>query len=224
MLKKPISATLIALVVAIGIPASAFADDMDSAKVVGGVVESVTSEVNSGVISENVGDPIEKQDSVMQNQEAVNDQSGNLLDEEEPVVEEPVVTEPAIVVEEPAIEEPQVEEPAINEPAVEPVPEVIPPVEEPIVTVPAIVVEEVVTQPAIVVEPVLTNVTITQRLNIQDEFLEYTVVVEGLEVGAEFDITPYIVKDESVEFIGKPEIIILEEENNILLEYNFILK
>lgn len=240
MLKKPISATLIALVVAIGIPASAFADDMDSAKVVGGVVESVTSVVNSGVISENTGNPIEQPDSVTQDQGAVNNESGSLPDGKEPVAEEPT------------IEEPKVEEPISNEPAVEPVPEVIPPTEEPVATEPAIVVTEpavnppveepVVTEPAIVVtEPAIVvtepAITVTEPAIVVPEASTLVIhhlfesgdivcedyeTVEGLTAGETVRLGDYNYEDEYTftECLNEDETAkLVAGENRVTLKY-----
>lgn len=209
MLRKKISAVLIAFVVAVGIPASAFADDMASAKVVGGVAESVTSEVNSGVMSEIIS-TTENQDSAEQNKDTVKNESGNLPDAEEPVLEEPNV------------EAPKAEAPAIEETAVEPVPEVIPPVEEPMVTEPAIVVEEPVATDAAIVIPEESTLVILHQFETGDIVCQDYETITGLEVGQTIRIGDYNYEDEYefVECLNEDETAkLVAGENQITLKY-----
>lgn len=83
-----------------------------------------------------------------------------------------------------------------------------------------------VTDAAIVVEPVKATVTIVQRLNLGEgydqSYSEYTQEVNDQVAGTEFDITPYIVTDEQVKFVGNSDPILLKEENTIILEYNLV--
>lgn len=212
MRRKRMGAALVALVVAVGIPSSAFAADIADNAVSTGAVESVTT--NNEIIS-----TVQTNEIAEQNKDTVKDESGNLPEADkdvvekpaleqppalepkaegpvaqEPVSEKPTAEEPVVVVEEPVTTEPAVvvEEPVTTEPAVV--------VEEPVATEPAIVVEEpVVTQPAIVVtEPAIVVEPATLTINYYGEYggksETVTEKVEGYKVGDTVDLTAFINK------------------------------
>lgn len=210
MRKKRISTVFIALVVAVGIPASAFAADMDVAKGTIGEGTVVTTQVNGQAISstgsnesvkpdtttrEQSGSSenesaIETGNSAEQNKDGAEGESGNLPVAEEPVVEEPAVQEPEVeepAIEEPKAEEPKAEEPKVEEPAVEEPTATDPAiVVEPVVTEPAIVIEEpVVTEPAIVVEPVITDaaIVVTEPAIIVEPVAATLTIVQRMNIG-----------------------------------------
>jgi len=235
-------AALVALVVAVGIPSSAFAADIADNAVATGAVESVTT--NNEIIS-----TVQSNENAEQNKVTVKDESGNLPETdkdvvekpalepkaegpvaqepvpekptaEEPVVvvEGPVVTEPAVVVEEPVTTEPAVvvEEPVATEPAVV--------VEEPVATEPAIVVEEaVVTEPAIVVEP--ATLTVTHILKLDDGQLEHTDIINGIAMGSDYDISALVNETEEVKCISDIRTVKVDDLNKtVVLEYQIVKK
>ena len=200
MRRKRMGAALVALVVAVGIPSSAFAADIADNAVSTGAVESVTT--NNEIIS-----TVQTNEIAEQNKDTVKEESGNLSEADKdvveklaleqpptlepkaegPVAQEPVpekstAEEPVVVVEEPVITEPTVvvEEPVTTEPAVV--------VEEPVVTEPAIV----VTEPAIVVEPATLTINYYGEYGGKSETV--TEKVEGYKVGDTVDLTTFINK------------------------------
>nr|WP_315023105.1 hypothetical protein [uncultured Aminipila sp.] len=231
MRKKRIGAALVALVVAVGIPSSAFAANIADNEVAAGVVESVTT--NNEMIS-----TTQSNESTEQNKDTVKDESGNLPEAEVPVIEKPAAEQPTVeepkveapVVQEPVAEKPAVEEPVVTEPAIEaeePVatePAIV--VEEPVVTEPAIVTEElVVTEPAIVVEPAPAKLTVTHILKLDTGDVRHTETIEGIQLGSNYDISALINETEEIKCVSDVRNVQMDElEKVVVLEYQIVKK
>ncbi len=226
MRRKRMGAALVALVVAVGIPSSAFAADIADNAVATGAVESVTT--NNEIIS-----TVQSNENVEQNKDTVKDESGNLPETDKDVVEKPALEQPPALepkAEGPVAQEPVPEKPTAEEPVVvveEPVvtePAVV--VEEPVATEPAIVVEEpVVTEPAIVVEPATLTINYYGEYGGKSETV--TEKVEGYKVGDTVDLTAFInkmVTEYELLYTGEiKEVIIDKTDMNVTLSFTYDL-
>ena len=216
MLRKRFSTALLALLVAAAIPGSAFAEEVENEATI--QINAPITQSEPAIGGEEGQTPEAPADELAPVEElapATEVQAPPA--EEQPAAEVPPTEEaPAAPIIEPEVIAPIEEAPAA--PIVEQ--EEVAPIEEAVVTEAAIVVPEVVTEPAIVVEPVAATLTITHRLIVGEKHSDITQTVEGLTVGQDIDLTPYLTAEAWEESLSQVTNVTLENtENIIVLEY-----
>lgn len=247
MLRKRFSATLIAIIITMAMPASAFAG-VSVQETIQGDQPLVATDVITGDTQQQGGDeliPTEGQagDTVGQSDapapgstEQVPAEEEQPADEQQPADElQPANPEqPPVDEGQPAEEQPVDEQqPAEGEQPVEPetpavvpeegvLPEVPPALEEEIVPEEEILPEELLEE-EVIAEPISATLTIVQRLMVGETEREFIQMIDGLEVGQVVDLADYIIQAENVLCISEGGQITLSEENtSVILEYNLV--